>query len=172
MKIPEKCPKKKDSVFPILNLLRGIISMIILYLFHWIVMLGYMVFWIILNFIFLNKFVCSICIYKKGGEYETIEDYNNDYKVIFHKRMGIVLRLQLIDWFLAAIIGMIIILYQYIINFPQLVVGDSLIFLILIPSMILLLITTQAVIRRIPNKFCKICKYREHGPNAQRINRR
>ncbi len=162
MNIPEKCPSKSDKSFLYLNIVRLVLSSIILFLFHWIVMVGYIIFWIVLNFVFVDNYLCKICIYTVGAKFESIEDYNKEYQTIFQKRMNFVLKFQLIDWFFAAFIGIIILFYNYFTNFLMMFSANQSLFILLIPSMILLLVTTQAVIRRTPSNFCKICLYRDH----------
>jgi len=164
MIIPEKCPSKSDKVFLALNIVRLILSIVILFLFNWIVMLGYLIFWIGFNFVFIDKYLCKICIYKVGGKFNSIEEYNKEFQAIFQKKMNVVFKCLLFEWFFAAIIGVIILFYNYFTNFLNMFVANPSLLLFLIPSMILLLITTQAVIRRTPRDFCKICIYRDHCP--------
>lgn len=174
MNIPEKCPSKSDKIFLLLNLVRLVLSLVILWLLHWIVMLGYLIFWIIFNFIFVDNYLCKVCIYTVGGKFNSIEEYNKEFQAVFQKRMKNVFRFLLFDWFFAAVISIIILFYNYFINFLNMFAANPSLLLLLVPSMILLLITTQAVIRRTPNNFCKICIYRDHCPmlKMREINKR
>jgi len=127
-------------------------------------MVGYVIFWILFNFVFVDNYLCKVCIYTVGAKFNSIEEYNKEYRESIRKRMKVVFRFLLFDWFFAAIIAVIILFYNYFTNFMTMFVANPSLLLLLIPSMILLLITTQAVIRRTPTKFCTICIYREHCP--------
>lgn len=174
MNVPEKCPSKSDKVFLLLNVVRLILSSIILFLFHWIVMLGYLIFWIIFNLVFVDNYLCKICIYTVGERFTSIEEYNNEFQFLFEKRMNIVFKFLFFDWFFAALISVIILFYNYFTSFLNMFVANPSLLLLLIPSMILLLLTTQAVIRRTPNNFCTICIYRDECPMTKKreINRK
>lgn len=171
MDIPRICPGHRDKGYMVLNISRIVLNLIIL-TFNIIILLGFLAFSVLFNFVFGRIFLCSKCIYKEGAKFNSVKEYRESLGSEFDKRLKIMFPFLLIDWFFPFFAGLVMIIVYWIglgatpsLTY-ELVSRWPIIFLMI--CMMLQILLTQFTLKRTPKFHCKECLYRHYCPVAQK----
>lgn len=156
MKVQHTCPTKGDNVIKIIFIVQLFLSCIIILFLHWILSIAFSIFWILSHKLITNKIICVKCIYNLGNRFETIENYEAQYKKIFNRSCKIITLYLMGEWSFSIVIGII-----------TLVISYSLIKILVITLMIFQIYTIFYFNFRVMKYHCPRCLARNGYPYSR-----